>query len=66
VNDGDLVTIYLTADYGHGENREYSPEIKADLAGEKCMICERLFGEHSQQQFEQCMEQIVKKAKSNL
>jgi len=40
---------------------KYSPEVKAGIADEKCMICETLFEDHSQQQFEQCMEEIVKR-----
>lgn len=42
---------------------DYSPELKADLADEKCMICETLFRKHSQRKFEQCMGEIVKKAR---
>lgn len=45
---------------------DYPPEMKADLANEKCMICERLFEKHSQHEFEQCMAEIVKKARANL
>ena len=39
------------------------PELRADLADEKCMICEILFREHSQGEFERCMGEIVKKAR---
>ena len=42
---------------------DYPPEVRAGLADEKCMICETLFREHSQQAFEQCMGEIVKKAR---
>ena len=42
---------------------DYPPKLKADLADEKCMICETLFREHSQREFERCMGEIVKKAR---
>ena len=42
---------------------DYPPEVRVDLANEKCMICETLFREHSRQEFERCMGEIVKKAK---
>lgn len=41
----------------------YPPKLKADLANESCMICETLFRKHSQQEFERCMKEIIKKAK---
>jgi len=45
---------------------DYPPEMKAALADEKCMICEKLFQKHSQHEFEECMAEIVKKARTNL
>jgi len=45
---------------------KYSPEVKADLADEECIICGRLFCRHSQEQFEQCMDEIVKRAQRSL
>jgi hypothetical protein len=56
------MVISLTAD----RDCQYSPEVKAAIADEKCMICERLFDQHSQQQFEECMDEIVKRARTNL
>lgn len=56
------MVISLTAD----RDWQYSPEVKAVIADERCMICERLFDEHSQQQFEECMDEIIKGARRNL
>jgi hypothetical protein len=44
---------------------DYSPQAKADLADQKCMICERIFAKHSHQDFESCMDEIVKRSTSN-
>jgi hypothetical protein len=41
---------------------KYSPELKTGIANERCVICERLFGDHSQPEFEECMNEIVKGA----
>ena len=56
----------LPADQGHGPNPKDPPETKTEMANEKCMICERPFGEHSDQEFEHCMDEIVERAKRNL
>ena len=42
---------------------DYPPELRADLADEKCIICETLFREHSQRKFARCMGEMVKKAR---
>jgi hypothetical protein len=52
------VTIHLAT--------KYPPELKTDMAKDKCMICEKLFGEHSESEFERCMDEIVKRARRNL
>jgi len=52
-------------EYGHRANEKSPAEIKADIADERCMICESLFCNHSQQQFEECMDEIVKRARVN-
>ena len=44
---------------------KYPPQFKTSLANDKCMICERSFREHSQQEFEHCMDEIVKRAQRN-
>jgi len=42
----------------------YPPELKAKLADDRCMICERLFGKHSQQEFERCMGEIAERTRN--
>ena len=56
------------ADYRERPYREgdYPPELKADLADERCMICETQFRAHSQRQFERCMAEIIKKTREPL
>jgi len=56
----DFIQRGSVTDYQEGC---YPPELKEDLADEKCMICGTRFGKHSQREFELCMGQIVKKAR---
>ena len=44
---------------------KYPAGIQTDMADDKCMICERLFRVHSEREFQQCMEEIVKKSQRN-
>ena len=39
---------------------KYPAGIQTDMADDKCTICERLFRVHSEREFQQCMEEIVK------
>jgi hypothetical protein len=63
---GGSLVVHSPADHGHGANPKYPPEIKADLANEECMICERRFGQHSYKEFEHCLDEIVERARRNL
>jgi len=53
--------IYITSDIG---GPKYPPEMKQDMAHEKCEICARLWGEHSQEEYEQCFDEIVKRSRT--
>jgi hypothetical protein len=63
---GGSVILHFPADHGHKPNPKYPPEIQADIAKEKCMICEIRFGKHSYEEFEHCMDEIVERARTNL
>jgi hypothetical protein len=39
-------------------NRPFPPEFQADMAEEHCRICDRLFGAHSDTEFDACMAEI--------
>ena len=39
--------------------RKYSPVMRADIATEKCRICDRLFGEHSDEEFDSCFQRLA-------
>jgi hypothetical protein len=45
---------------------KHPPDVKTAMAADKCMICERFFRDHSEREFERCMDEIVKRAKRYL
>jgi len=51
--------VYITSDIG---GLKYPPEMKDDMWNEKCEICGRVWGEHSQEEYENCFDEIVRKA----
>jgi hypothetical protein len=56
------VTEYLWGRFADADSPKYPPEFRTDMAPENCRICERLFGEHSPEEFETCMDQIFQDA----
>jgi hypothetical protein len=55
-------TEYLWGQFGDADSPKYPRDFRADMAPESCRICERLFGEHSPEEFETCMDQIFQDA----
>ena len=45
--------------YRSGIAPQLPPQLKEKVAKGKCRICNRLFGEHSQKAFDDCVAQIV-------
>jgi hypothetical protein len=55
-------TEYLWGQFVDADSPKYPPDFRADMAPENCRICERLFGDHSPEEFETCMDQIFQDA----
>jgi hypothetical protein len=53
------VKEYITAHIvGVPPPPKYPPEFRADTSDHQCLICKRLFGEHSDDELEACIKQL--------